>query len=122
MKRCCLVLFLMLLTHSCQNGKPVFVKGKIIRIEYKTIGRGYYRTKFLCSYNYQGTDNIRYALGQVHFSAMAEADIGDSVLIKFDNYEKNGDGIVRDVFYFEKDIYGRPVDNSYYKGKYNQLE
>lgn len=59
--------------------------------------------------------------GKCIFSAVSEADIGDSILIKFDT-ENIKESVVRDIFYREKNIYGQPVDNSFYRGKYNQLE
>ncbi|MBR6250646.1 MAG: hypothetical protein IKR17_05570 [Bacteroidales bacterium] len=115
------ILILMLLLVCCKEKHYGYAKARITKIEYKTIGGGYYKTKFLCSFRYHGKEETGYALGQMHFSAVSEADIGDSILIKFDT-ENIKESVVRDIFYSEKNIYGQPVDNSFYRGKYNQLE
>lgn len=116
-----LLICLLLLLCGCKEKQYDFAKGKIVKIEYQTVARGTLRTKFICTFRYHGKDEVGYALGKTHFGAMAEASIGDSVLIQFDK-ENIHEGVVRHVFYFERNIHGEKVDNTYYRGRYNQLE
>ena len=120
MKYCYFSLLVLLLV-GCSEKKHVYAKGRIVSIEYQTIGGGYYRTKFFCTFKLKGAEHSGYALGDIHFCAISEADVGDSVLIQFSGDELD-EGKLRDIFYFKKNIYGKPVDHTFYKGKYNQLE
>lgn len=114
-------IYILLLLVSCKEKHYDFAKGKIVKIEYKTIARGTLQTKFVCTFRYHGKEETGYALGKTHFGAIAEASIGDSVLIQFDK-DNIHEGIVRHVFYCEKDFYGNKIDHAYYRGEYNQLE
>ena len=106
---------------GCKEKHYGYAKAKIVDVKYKTIGRGYYRTKFICTFKYHKKEEVGFALGQTHFCAVAECSIGDSVLIKFEK-DKIQEAVVVDIFYRERNIYGDSVDNTLYRGKYNQLE
>ena len=120
MKRLIIICLLSILV-SCKEKHYDYAKAKIIDIKYKTIGRGYYRTKFTCKFKYHKKEEIGFALGQTHFCAVSECSIGDSILIQFDR-ENIYESVVVDIFYREKNIHGDPVVHSFYRGKYNHLE
>ena len=120
MKYCYFSLLVLLLV-GCSEKKHVYAKGRIVSIEYQTIGGGYYRTKFLSTFKLNGAEHSGYALGDIHFCAISEAHVGDSILIKFEE-DNLVEGVARDFFYLKKNRFGKPVDHTFYKGKYNQLE
>jgi len=121
MTKYCILICLLSLLICCKEKSYGFAKAKITKIEYKTVGRGYYRTKFICRYKYQGKEVVGYALGQTHFCAIPECSVDDSILIKFDK-DIITESVVIDIFYRNKNIHGDYIDNTYYRGKYNQLE
>lgn len=88
---------------GCKEKHYGYAKAKIVDVKYKTIGRGYYRTKFICTFKYHKKEEVGFALGQTHFCAVAECSIGDSVLINLKKTEFKKRSLL--IFFIEKEIF-----------------
>lgn len=117
-----IILVVLLLLIGCSNKKSqcYYVKGKVTGFQYKTIGFGYYKTKFLFTYRYHGNEEEGFAFGKTHQLAIPECYIGDSILVKLKSNNID-DATVVDIFFRRKNKYGQPVD-TIWRRRYDHLE